>query len=45
MTVAELIQELQRQDPNAKVVFHDVWNDVDVELNNVEADDGQVELF
>lgn len=45
MTVAELVEYLKQMPQDAKVVFHDVWNNDDVELNNVQEDDGRVELF
>ena len=44
MTVAELIELLKQMPQDAAVVFHDVWNNDDVELNNVQVDDGRVEL-
>ena len=45
-TVAELFELLKQMPQDAAVVFHDVWNnDDDVELNNVQVDDGRVELF
>lgn len=45
MKVSELIELLQQMPQDAVVVFHDVWNNDDVVLNNVQEDDGQVELF
>jgi hypothetical protein len=45
MTVSELIDLLKQMPQDAPVVFHDVWDNDDVELNNVQEDDGRVELF
>lgn len=45
MKVSELVELLKQMPQDAVVVFHDVWNNDDVELNNVQEDDGRVELF
>ena len=45
MTVQELIKALQQMSQDATVVFHDTWESNDTELNNVQEDEGIVQLF
>ena len=45
MTVAELIEQLERMPQDAVVVFYDVYDDEEVVLSNVQEYCDQVELF
>ena len=45
MTVAQLIERLQKQDPNAKVFFKSPYEDEQTSIDEVIDDDGSVFLL
>ena len=45
MTVAQLIELLQKQDPNAKVFFKSPYEDEETSIDEVIDDDGSVLLM
>jgi hypothetical protein len=45
MTVAQLIELLQKQDPNAKVLFKSPYEDEETSIDEVICNDGSVFLL